>query len=169
MDKNKKNYYRKLLLQEKKDLLAQIKNLSDEEAHSLKDSTGELSSYDNHPADQGSNTYEREKDLGLKDNSLVLLKKVDTALKLLAEDKYGICQKCGREINEGRLQAIPYTSFCKGCSEVEEEEEFLRERPVEEEALNSSFANYGNDVENNGENAWEDVARYGTSNTTQDE
>jgi len=169
MKEEKKQYFRKLLLKEKKDLLYEIKNLSDEEFSSMKDSTGELSSYDNHPADQASNTYEREKDLGLRDNSVQTLKKVDKSLQLLAEDNYGICQKCGKEISEERLNAIPYTWFCKECGEDEEETESIRKRPVEEESLNSSFANYGNNVVNEGENAWEDVAKYGTSNTSQDE
>ena len=35
---------------------------------SLKDSVHELSIYDNHPADQGTETFEREKDLALLDN-----------------------------------------------------------------------------------------------------
>ncbi len=169
MNDEKKKHYKELLLKERRDLLYEINYIVDEESRSLKDSTGELSSYDNHPADQGTNTYEREKDLGLKDNSQVILEKVDTALQLLANDEYGICKKCGKEISEYRLDAIPYTWYCKECGEKEEETESIRERPVEEESLNSSFANYGNNVVNEGEDAWEDVAQYGTSNTSQDE
>ena len=33
----------------------------------LKESVGELSGYDNHPADLGAETFERAKDLGLKE------------------------------------------------------------------------------------------------------
>ena len=168
MKEEKKEYYRELLLKEKRDLLYEIKNLSDEEHSSIKNSTGELSSYDNHPGDQGSNTYEREKDIGLLDNSLQTLKKVETALKLLADDNYGICKKCGKEISEDRLEAIPYTWLCRKCGLEEEERKSIRERPVEEESLDSSFANYGNNVVNEGEDAWEDVAQYGTSSNDKD-
>ena len=43
-----------------------METLIEEGAESLKESVGERTSYDNHPADLGAETFERAKDLGLK-------------------------------------------------------------------------------------------------------
>ena len=45
------------------------------------------------------------------------LTQVRAALKRLDEGKYGICARCGNEINPERLKAIPYTTFCVNCQE----------------------------------------------------
>ena len=43
------------------------------------------------------------------------LTQVRAALKRLDEGKYGICARCGNEINPERLKAIPYTTLCVSC------------------------------------------------------
>jgi DnaK suppressor protein len=43
------------------------------------------------------------------------LTQVRAALKRLDEGKYGICARCGNEINSERLKAIPYTALCVSC------------------------------------------------------
>lgn len=48
---------------------------------SLQDSFNELSSYDNHPADLGSETFEREKDLGLLDRLRIRRRNIEHALE----------------------------------------------------------------------------------------
>jgi DnaK suppressor protein len=45
------------------------------------------------------------------------LTQVRAALKRLDEGKYGICARCGNEINPERLKAIPYTTLCVNCQE----------------------------------------------------
>ena len=45
------------------------------------------------------------------------LAQVQVALTRLDEGKYGICARCGNEINPERLKAIPYTAFCVNCQE----------------------------------------------------
>jgi len=41
---------------------------------------------------------------------------------------FGICEKCGEDINIKRLEARPVTTMCIECKTVQEEEEKLRER-----------------------------------------
>jgi RNA polymerase-binding transcription factor DksA len=53
---------------------------------------------------------------------------IDAALFRLAIDRFGICQRCGREIPEGRLQAIPMTSLCLRC-QLSKESENLHVHP----------------------------------------
>ena len=45
------------------------------------------------------------------------LTQVQAALKRLGEGMYGICARCGNDINPERLKAIPYTTFCVNCQE----------------------------------------------------
>jgi len=76
---------------------------------------------DNHPADQGTNTLDREVDLGLKDNTLIMLTEVNDALERLESGRYGICEHCGEEIKENRLEVVPAARFCTRCQQIEEE------------------------------------------------
>jgi RNA polymerase-binding protein DksA len=121
MDKERLIHYREILLEEKAQLTEEMKRLTDEEHLSIKEATGELSSYDNHPADQGTNTLDREVDLGLKDNTLIMLTEVNDALERLESGRYGICEHCGEEIKENRLEVVPAARFCTRCQQIEEE------------------------------------------------
>lgn len=43
------------------------------------------------------------------------LRDVTAALKKIADDEYGICKYCGKEIDEKRLLARPGSSSCISC------------------------------------------------------
>jgi DnaK suppressor protein len=40
---------------------------------------------------------------------------IEAALKRIADDSFGICVACGDEIQDQRLQALPWTQFCLRC------------------------------------------------------
>ncbi len=101
-------------------------------AHSLKDSTGEDSSYDQHSADLATATFEREKDLGLKDGLEIDRAKIELALNRIEAGNYGYCLRCGKPIPEGRLVAVPETELCIDCQKEEEVRPASR-RPIEEQ------------------------------------
>ncbi|MFW6023046.1 MAG: TraR/DksA C4-type zinc finger protein [Halanaerobiaceae bacterium] len=167
MNQHKLEQYKHMLLKYKDRLEFEIKNFEDEEKLSQQESTGELSSYDNHPGDAGSETFEREMDLGLKDNTFGLLIQVDDALDKINSGNYGLCQQCGIAIDDDRLEVVPYTSFCEKCKEEQEDLEGVRERPIEEGSYFPPFRSFNDDtdrVEYDGEDTWQDVAQYGTSN-----
>jgi len=71
----------------------------------LSDATGELSTYDNHPADVGTETYERARDLALEEKMSNDLAQVSQALELIDQGRYGTCQICGMDILFERLEA----------------------------------------------------------------
>ena len=165
-------HYQHLLEESKRQLEDQMEVLSLRGTDPLNESVGELSSYDNHPADLGSETFEREKDLGLKGNAKVMLMKVNHALDQIKNGAYGICEKCGKAIDEERLEAIPYTTFCVECKRAEEKPRDHSKRPIEEEVLTypfgRSFLDSTGKNEFDGEDTWQEVARYGTSEGPQD-
>jgi YteA family regulatory protein len=161
------NQYLQKLLEAREQLLKNINNLSDDERVSFKDSTGELSSYDNHPGDQGTELFEREKDIGLKDNSISLLNKVENALDRIDNGTYSECSECGQQIDQERLGVVPYTDLCRECSQEKDNFPERADRPKEEEVLSRPFARTftdgGSSVIYDGEDAWQEVAQYGTS------
>ena len=71
------------------------------------DQVGELASYDQHPADLGSETFEREKDLSILEGLEAELAEVEAALRRLDDGTYGIDEVTGAPIDPARLDAIP--------------------------------------------------------------
>ena len=93
------------------------------------DSVGELSSYDQHQADMGTETFEREKDLSILEQVEAELADVEHALRRLDDGTYGTCEVCGREIPEERLEALPATRLClEHQAEAEREVRYAGER-----------------------------------------
>lgn len=102
-------------------LMAEKRRLEAERAR-LTDRSGngsgelEMADYDvNHPADSGSELFDREKDLALIENVNSLLDQVNGALAKIASETYGICDVCGARIPEARLRALPYATMCVSC------------------------------------------------------
>ncbi|MDN5346837.1 MAG: hypothetical protein PWP65_401 [Clostridia bacterium] len=164
MKKELKDYFRNRLLQSKDALEKQLESINAGGLQDpLRESIQELSSYDNHPGDLGTEVFERSKDLALRDNIRLQLQKIEDALESLERGDYGICRRCGREISRERLEAIPETTFCLACRQEYEREERKRVRPIEEEIIRLPFgrpAGIGQGMEYDGEDAWQDVARW---------
>jgi RNA polymerase-binding protein DksA len=80
-------------------------------ATSLEEVSGEESS-DQHMADVGTITHDRELEESIQGNTERLLSQVKRALAKMDEGTYGICDRCGKPIEDERLLAIPYASLC---------------------------------------------------------
>jgi DnaK suppressor protein len=72
----------------------------------------ELADYDQHPADEGTETHEQELDETTEMMLAAEADQVELARQRLAEGKYGICIDCGKEIPRERLEAIPESVRC---------------------------------------------------------
>jgi DnaK suppressor protein len=77
--------------------------------------------------DQATAEIERNFMLRLKGRERKLLKKIDEAIERINQKTFGICDKCGLDINIKRLEARPVTTMCIDCKTLQEEEEKLRE------------------------------------------
>jgi RNA polymerase-binding transcription factor DksA len=86
------------------------------------ESVSELASYDQHQADMGTETFEREKDISILEQVEAELADVEYALRRLDEGTYGTCEACGKRIDEGRLEAIPAARLCRDDQETAERE-----------------------------------------------
>ena len=106
-------HFRTLLDEERARVQSAIRNLSDEHPGSLEDETDELATAaDNHMGDLASATVNREIDYSLGENSEQVLSDIDAALKRIEDGSYGTCTKCGKEIGEERLEAMPWAALC---------------------------------------------------------
>ncbi len=77
--------------------------------------------------DQATAEIDRNFMLRLKGREQKLLKKIEEALERIDHGVFGICDKCGQEINVRRLEARPVTTMCIECKTLQEEEEKLME------------------------------------------
>lgn len=150
------------LVAEKQHLEARIKETDHYDLNkSMSISTGELSQYDNHPADTATDTYERGKDIALFEHINQELEDVEAALGKLENGTYGICEVSGKEISLERLEAMP---TARTVIEYSKENEIAKERPVEEDVLKNfdkyNFDKNDQETEFDAEDAWQSVASF---------
>ncbi|MBA4601139.1 TraR/DksA C4-type zinc finger protein [Thermoactinomyces mirandus] len=164
MNEIEKRQLRQQLEQEKAEIeqrLRQTDNYGLEASMNV--STGELLGYDNHPADLGTELFERGKDLALNENDERHLAEIESALRRMDEGTYGCCKVCGEEIAFERLEAVPATEYC--IAHQPDRHSSIR-RPVEEEVLKPGYTDIDGKDKTfyDGEDAWREVEQYGTSN-----
>jgi RNA polymerase-binding transcription factor DksA len=73
----------------------------------------EVSSVDQHQADAGTETYEREKALTILQLAEERRADIEHALDKLAAGTFGRCETCGIAISDERLEARPDARFCQ--------------------------------------------------------
>lgn len=112
--------YEKLLIAKRKELTDEIEDLRKDSANTIKDATGDLSSYSYHMADLGTDAQEREKKFQLASKSGRLIYHIDEALRRIKDGTFGACQQCHKEISKARLEAVPHARLCIECKEKEE-------------------------------------------------
>ncbi|MQL53691.1 conjugal transfer protein TraR [Desulfofundulus thermobenzoicus] len=165
MNKHQKKAIRRRLEEEKRQQLERIKSINAGGlATTMGDSIGEISLYDNDPADIGTEMFERSKDFALREDARIKIRAIDEALSRLERGLYGICEICGGAIDAARLEAVPYTTLCYRCRQEDERRPVSSCRPIEEEVIdeliNTSFNEHLDSVPYDLEDSWQEVARY---------
>ena len=121
MKKKDLEKFEKLLLAKRAELLEELGLLKKSGLNStIKEASGEISSYSTHMADQGTDSFEREKSFQLASKSGRFLHHIDEALRRVKDKTYGKCQECGKQISPTRLEAVPHARLCIACKEKEE-------------------------------------------------
>jgi YteA family regulatory protein len=141
LDKSKLKHYEELLMGEKKEREHSLFNNTLGMDVSLRDATSELSSYDNHPGDMGTETYEAEVNQSFRTNDKYMISEIDVALNKIKDGSYGECEACHKGIEEDRLEILPHARFCIHCENNYEQkindQENVGEagRPIEEQVM----------------------------------
>lgn len=115
-----KKYYN-LLVDLRKHHSRGAENISEEVLkRSAKEDSGDLSSYGQHLADAGSESFERDMAYNLLSNEKEMIAEIDAAIERIKNGTYGICEVTGEPIPESRLEAIPFTRCTKRGQEIKE-------------------------------------------------
>lgn len=72
------------------------------------------------PTDRASLEADRNFMLRIRDREHKLIKKIKKALQRIEDGTFGVCDKCGEDINIERLKARPVTVHCIDCKTKEE-------------------------------------------------
>ena len=102
--------YHKLLHDLRAHLTEGIERHSEETLkRSAKDDSGDLSSYGQHMADAGTDTFDRDFALSMVASEQEALSEIDAALKRITDGTYGVCEITQKPIAKDRLLAVPFT------------------------------------------------------------
>src|ERR687892_312106 len=83
------------------------------------DLTGEVG-LDEDFADAGTATFDRERDLSIRNNIRDLIAQIKRAIRKIDEGTYGRCENCGNPIDAQRIKALPHALLCLDCKRREE-------------------------------------------------
>lgn len=112
--------YMAKLLSERETLTQELKDLNEGNLEMLQSEMSGETAHDEHLADSGTATFERERDITLENNIKDLLSKIDAAIVKMEKGTYGECDRCGQTIDPARLKAVPYANLCIKCKTEEE-------------------------------------------------
>jgi len=114
MDKKRLEYYKKKLATRREELLRGIARTEQEGREADEDPTVDL-------ADKAANSYTKEFLFGQTHNERSLLQLVDDALARIRDSSFGECISCHVELQQKRLEAVPWTRYCITCQEKKEQ------------------------------------------------
>lgn len=122
MDQKKTQKFRQRLVEEYQKLIRSInRNRLAEEEIKLENTEDE--------GDLATISHNKELLYNLHESDFQRLKGIQEALKRMDRGEYGECVKCGEDINEKRLMAVPWATSCIACQEAAERESSTS-RPV---------------------------------------
>ncbi len=94
----------------------EIKKMLDEKRTQLMEAGRELSPFQENPGEAAYAVYERDRAQGIVELLELELEKVNDALEMYEQGKYGTCESCGEEIEAERLQTNVNTRLCTRCA-----------------------------------------------------
>lgn len=73
------------------------------------------------PVDLAVRNYSKNVMLAVSENESRQVILINEALERIADQEYGACQNCEKEINPKRLDAVPWARYCLECQELVEQ------------------------------------------------
>jgi DnaK suppressor protein len=114
MDKKRLEYYRKKLQSKREELVRSIARTEEEGRSADDDPTVDL-------ADKAANSYTKEFLFGQNNTDRTTLQQIDEALGRIRNNTFGTCLNCETELQQKRLEAVPWASHCTVCQEKHEQ------------------------------------------------
>jgi DnaK suppressor protein len=114
MDKKRLESYKKKLSTRREELTRAIARTGQEGREADEDTTVDL-------ADKAANSYTKEFLFGQTNADRTTLQLVEEALGRIQDGTFGECCHCHEELQQKRLEAVPWTRYCLSCQEKEEQ------------------------------------------------
>jgi DnaK suppressor protein len=114
MDKKRLEYYKKKLQARREELLKSIARTEEEGRSADDDPTVDL-------ADKAANSYTKEFLFGQNNTDRATLALIDEALERIKNSAFGQCEYCETELQQKRLEAVPWARHCTSCQEKQEQ------------------------------------------------
>jgi DnaK suppressor protein len=114
MDKKKVEQYRKRLELKQQELMRLVSK-SEQDGRSVDEEiTQDI-------ADKAANSYTKEFLFHQSDDNRRILQLVQEALGRIKGGEYGLCVACQEEVQQKRLEAVPWARHCIECQEKQEQ------------------------------------------------
>lgn len=108
MNHKQRHHFKKLLLAE---LRRHVQHINEEQARALDIANDDLKV----SSDLALRDVIQELALKLSDHESKIVADIDQALMRMREGSYGTCVRCGHEIDERRLEAVPTARYDAAC------------------------------------------------------
>ena len=69
------------------------------------------------PVDMAASKTDAATQIRLHQTDGKLLRAIEDALTRIRHEAFGICAECGQPISKARLEAVPWTRWCRDCKE----------------------------------------------------
>jgi len=111
MDENKLRHFRELLTEQ---LRRHTDNIREDQANALASIDDSVKD----SADMSVQDVNQETALRMGERESQMVADIDQALLRMDEGTYGICQRCGKPIDERRLEAVPTARYDAQCQAI---------------------------------------------------
>ena len=114
MDKKRLEQYRKRLL-DRQEQLQDIVSRAEQDGREADEEAA------NDIADKATNSYTKEFLFKKSNDDRFILHLIQEALERMDKGEYGVCVACGGEMQQKRLDAVPWARHCIDCQEKQEQ------------------------------------------------
>lgn len=114
MDKKRLEHYKKKLEAKREELQRVVAHTEEEGRAADNDTNVDI-------GDKAANSYTKEFLFSQSNNERHVLELVDEALERIRNGGYGLCIACEEEMQQKRLEAVPWARHCLVCQEKQEQ------------------------------------------------
>ncbi|MFI5322639.1 MAG: RNA polymerase-binding protein DksA [Thermodesulfobacteriota bacterium] len=115
MDNQRLKHFREILIKK----MAGLLGIADDTVTQMSEGDGSFPD----PLDRALSESSRTIELRKRDRERKLIQKIQKSIQKTEDGTYGICEICGDEITEDRLEVRPETTLCISCKEEQEQVE----------------------------------------------
>ena len=114
MDKKKVETYKKRLLAKQEELMRLVSRSEQDGREADEEGTQDV-------ADKAANSYTKEFLFHQSDENRRALQLVNEAIERVRNGSYGQCVACNEEVQQKRLEAVPWARHCIECQEKQDQ------------------------------------------------